>query len=71
MNSIPGVRYVLDQSTKDCKIVPLTNYSMDASQNITAKKINGSFLLDMKNPLQLFNLDWNYTYVGQVIISMM
>ncbi|XP_067679909.1 uncharacterized protein [Haliotis asinina] len=60
-----GVRYVRDQVTGNCSILPLVNGSFDDMMNPQASKQNGSFILQMKNPLQFFNLDSNYTYSGQ------
>ncbi|XP_045160097.2 uncharacterized protein LOC123525262 isoform X2 [Mercenaria mercenaria] len=60
-----GVRYVIDKSYGNCTTTALPSNLMDASLNITASKYNGSFVINMKNPLQLFHLNWNYTYIGQ------
>ena len=34
--------------------------------NFTSQNNVDSYILNLKNPLQLFNLDVNYTYIGQV-----
>ncbi|XP_060602473.1 uncharacterized protein LOC132755602 [Ruditapes philippinarum] len=58
-----GVRYVIDKSYGNCTTTSLSTNLIDTSLN--TNKYNGSFIIDLKNPLQLFHLDWNYTYIGQ------
>ncbi|XP_046353474.2 uncharacterized protein LOC124133217 [Haliotis rufescens] len=60
-----GVRYVRDQVTGNCSVLPLVNGSFDDMMNTPAYKQNGSFTLQMKNPLQFFSLNSNYTFSGQ------
>ena len=65
-NSI-GVRYVKDQVTGKCVSAALSNSSFDVSPNTTVyNNGNASYILHMKNPMQLFYLDNNYAYTGQV-----
>ena len=57
---------MIDKYQGNCTTLPLSNTSGDALQNMTAEARNGSYIINLRNPLQLFNLDWNYTYIGQV-----
>ena len=61
----PGARYVIDKGQGNCTTLPLSN----ASNDVRAESINGSYVIQLRNPLQLFNLDWNYTYIGQVCVQ--
>lgn len=63
---IEGVRYLSDNTYGNCSVLSLPSQSFGAAENMTAMKTNGSFVLHIKNPLQLFNLDSNFTYVGKV-----
>ena len=63
---ISGVRYIIDKSLGNCSILPLTNTSGEATPKLNSEKAVDSYMLNLKNPLQLFNLGWNYTYIGQV-----
>ena len=56
----------MDKTQGNCTILPLTNTSGDATMNFTSQHKVDSYILNLKNPLQLFNLDVNYTYIGQV-----
>ena len=64
-----GVRYLTDKTQGNCTILPLTNTSGDATMNFTSQNNVDSYILNLKNPLQLFNLDVNYTYIGQVCVG--
>ena len=56
-----------DQVTGKCVSASISNSSFDVSPNNTVY-INGnkSYVLHMKNPMQMFYLDNNYAYTGQV-----
>uniref|UniRef100_K1QRX2 Uncharacterized protein n=1 Tax=Magallana gigas TaxID=29159 RepID=K1QRX2_MAGGI len=60
-----GVRYLSDNTYGNCSVLSLPSQSFGAAENMTAMKTNGSFVLHIKNPLQLFKLDSNFTYVGK------
>ncbi|XP_069128222.1 uncharacterized protein [Argopecten irradians] len=60
-----GVRYLKDNVLGNCSIFALDNSTFGVQENQTLLHNNGTFLLQMKNPLQLFNLNKNFTYVGQ------
>ncbi|KAK3090575.1 hypothetical protein FSP39_012798 [Pinctada imbricata] len=60
-----GVRYIKDNVLGNCTIYPLLNTSFGATENIAALQNNGSYMLHIKNPLQFFYLNSNFTYVGK------
>ncbi|XP_060081859.1 uncharacterized protein LOC132561146 [Ylistrum balloti] len=60
-----GVRYLKDNILGNCTIMALDNATFGVMENQTLLHNNGSFLLQMKNPLQLFSLNKNFTFVGQ------
>ncbi|OWF34898.1 uncharacterized protein LOC110443619 isoform X2 [Mizuhopecten yessoensis] len=60
-----GVRYMKDNIMGNCTIMALDNATFGAMENQTLLHNNGSFLLQMKNPLQLFTINKNFTFVGQ------
>ncbi|XP_061182284.1 uncharacterized protein LOC133190610 [Saccostrea echinata] len=60
-----GVRYVRDNFYGNCTVLPLSSKAFGAAETMSATITNGSFVLHMKNPLQLFDLDSNFTYVGK------
>ena len=64
-----GVRYLTDKTQGNCTILPLTNASGDATMNLTSQNNVDSYIINLKNPLQLFNLDVNFTYIGQVCVG--
>ena len=72
-----GVRYIIDNVLGNCTLLPLLNTSYGATENITAMKnngsnsVNGSYSIHIKNPLQLFNLNNNFTYVGKVFMCVL
>ncbi|KAJ8305362.1 hypothetical protein KUTeg_015907, partial [Tegillarca granosa] len=62
----PGVRYLKDRIRGNCTVLPITNTSFGAFENSTVYKTeNGSYVVQMKNPLQLFYIDSGFTYVGK------
>nr|XP_022315495.1 uncharacterized protein LOC111119542 [Crassostrea virginica] len=60
-----GVRYLRDNTYGNCSVLALQLKSFGAEEDITAMNTNGSFILHIKNPLQLFKIDSNFTYVGK------
>ncbi|XP_033739126.1 LOW QUALITY PROTEIN: uncharacterized protein LOC117326485 [Pecten maximus] len=60
-----GVRYLKDNILGNCSIFALDNATFGVMENQTLLHNNASFLLQMKNPLQLFNVNKNFTFVGQ------
>lgn len=61
-----GVRYLKDRIRGNCTVLPITNTSFGAFENSTVYKTeNGSYVVQMKNPLQLFYIDSGFTYVGK------
>ncbi|XP_048758881.2 uncharacterized protein LOC125668617 isoform X1 [Ostrea edulis] len=60
-----GVRYIKDNVYGNCSVLSLPKTAFGASENMSAFKTNGSYVLHMKNPLQLFSIDSNFTFVGQ------
>ena len=61
---------MIDSTLGNCTILPLTNTSGDAVMNFTSQNKVDSYILNLKNPLQLFDLDVNnFTYIGQVCTS--
>jgi len=62
-----GIRYIRDQVTGNCTALHLSNSSFDVIESKGSfSSSNNSYVLHMKNPLQLFDLDSSYTYTGQV-----
>lgn len=64
-----GVRYLRDNTYGNCSVLALQLKSFGAEEDITAMNTNGSFILHIKNPLQLFKIDSNFTYVGKVSLN--
>ncbi|KAL3868291.1 hypothetical protein ACJMK2_041117 [Sinanodonta woodiana] len=60
-----GVRYIIDNLMGNCTILPLLNSSSDSMTNMTARKVNGTYVVEMKTPRQYFNIDNSFTYAGQ------
>ncbi|OWF45376.1 uncharacterized protein LOC110457136 [Mizuhopecten yessoensis] len=59
-----GLRYIRDQVTGNCTILPIGNTSFDSFEAQGSFSANNSYVVHMKNPMQLFYLDNSYTYVG-------
>ncbi|XP_052264770.1 uncharacterized protein LOC127867551 isoform X5 [Dreissena polymorpha] len=60
-----GVAYTTDRMFNNCTMSALTPDQQDSQQNLTAYRYNQSYVLGMKSPLQLLDLDLNLTYIGQ------
>ena len=61
-----GIAYIIDRNTLQCEISPITNNSFDV-QTPTSSQINRTgYVLQIKNPIQLFDLSQNFVYAGQV-----
>lgn len=55
----------MDNGYGNCSILPLEKTSFGAKLFLNANQ-TGYFKLDIENPMDLFYLDKNYTYVGTV-----
>lgn len=60
-----GVRYTKDQVTGRCVSSAISNSSFDVAENTTVTNQNGSYVIHMKDPMQLFYLDDSYVYTGK------
>ena len=65
---VAGARYIIDKTLGNCSIFPLTNTSGEAIARLNSETAVTSYILGLKNPLQLFDMGWNYTYIGQVYV---
>ena len=63
---VSGVRYVKDLLSGQCFSMALFQDTFDARFNAAAYLVNGSYVMQMKNPITFFFLDSNFTYSGQV-----
>lgn len=59
-----GIRYIRDQVTGNCTILPISNTSFDVFESQGTFSSNTSYIVHMKNPMQFFYLDNSYRYVG-------
>ena len=57
-----GLSYIIDKTTGGCVISPLLSETFD----VTVTQLQKSSVIKLKNPLQLFHLNNNYKYSGQV-----
>lgn len=64
-----GVRYTRDQVTGRCVSSAIANSSFDVGENTTVTNETGSYVIHMKDPMQLFYLDSSYAYTGQVSVT--
>ncbi|XP_052778021.1 uncharacterized protein LOC128215372 [Mya arenaria] len=60
-----GVWYIIDNGYGNCSTATIPSNLDDSERNLTAARFNGSYVVDMKSPLHLLHLDFNYTYIGQ------
>ncbi|XP_060563272.1 uncharacterized protein LOC132722747 [Ruditapes philippinarum] len=60
-----GIRYTKDQVSGRCVSSSIDKTSFDVAQNTTIYNQNGSYVIHMKDPMQLFYLDDSYEYTGQ------
>ncbi|XP_053395706.1 uncharacterized protein LOC123524576 [Mercenaria mercenaria] len=60
-----GIRYTKDQVTGRCVSSAIANSSFDVAENTTIYNQSGSYVIHMKDPMQLFYLDSSYAYTGQ------
>lgn len=58
--------YAIDRIMANCSIIPIMNASFDTSINVSVAANKQQFVLKMKSPQDLFYIDNNYTYAGQV-----
>lgn len=63
---IVGTRYVIDKTLGNCTVLPLTNTSGEAQPRSNSGNSSSSYIITLKNPLQLFDIASNYTFIGQV-----
>lgn len=61
-----GVAYAIDRIMANCSIIPIMNASFDTSINVSVAANKQQFVIKMKSPQDLFYIDNNYTYAGQV-----
>ncbi|XP_060077531.1 uncharacterized protein LOC132557063 [Ylistrum balloti] len=59
-----GVRYIRDQISGNCTILPISTSSFDSYEAHGTFSANSSKIVHLKNPMQLFYLDDSYAYVG-------
>ena len=57
-----GLSYIIDKTTGGCVIIPLLSDTLD----VTVTSSQKSSVIKLKNPLQLFHLNNDYKYSGQV-----
>lgn len=61
-----GLAYNIDNTLGNCTVNAITTNSFDAEVDKKAALQNGAYVIKMKNPLELFNLNSTYRYAGQV-----
>lgn len=64
-----GVAYAIDRIMANCSIIPIMNASFDTSINVSVAANKQQFVIKMKSPQDLFYIDNNYTYAGQVTMG--
>jgi hypothetical protein len=63
---ISGIAYVINKNTLKCQVSSINDRSFDV-QAPSSKQINRTgYVLQIKNPIQLFDLSQNFVYAGQV-----
>ncbi|KAL5021452.1 hypothetical protein ScPMuIL_000607 [Solemya velum] len=60
-----GIVYITDIVLGNCSAYPITNESFASKQNMTAHNIDGSYILQLRSPMQFLDLDTQYIYTGQ------
>ncbi|KAJ8306626.1 hypothetical protein KUTeg_017171 [Tegillarca granosa] len=60
-----GLAYNIDNTLGNCTINTINANSFDAELDKNAALKNGAYVIKMKNPLELFNLNSTYRYAGQ------
>lgn len=61
--------YAIDRIMANCSIIPIMNASFDTSINVSVAANKQQFVIKMKSPQDLFYIDNNYTYAGQVTMG--
>ena len=61
------MEYLINQVTEQCTVssIPIDK---DYSDVIATKLANGSDTVQMASPMNMFRIDSNYTYVGEVSV---
>ncbi|XP_045159313.2 uncharacterized protein LOC123524856 [Mercenaria mercenaria] len=60
-----GLAYIINRNTLKCQLSPITNSSFDVQAPTSTQLNRTGYVLQIKNPLQLFDLSQNFVYTGQ------
>ncbi|XP_033737433.1 uncharacterized protein LOC117325374 isoform X2 [Pecten maximus] len=63
-----GLAYTIDKTFGNCSITPVGNSTFDSNPNRNDALKNGAYVVQMKNPLEFFDVDNEYKYAGQKTI---
>ena len=64
--AIAGIQYVIDRFFQNCTISPIHGGSYDSEVNMQQKVKDGSYIIQMKNPLDFFHITKDVRFIGQV-----